>query len=131
MEKALADYPNDGTPYSLIEPDRTDHNIYIAFEDARVKVVGGMARADYPAPRYFVQDVPTQDPLRATQLKERRLSKSKVSATTTRLTVDQRANLLGKTLKPSLQDTRRQLRVNDPAFVEGLLPIDSSAVIVH
>ncbi|KPI41932.1 uncharacterized protein AB675_5682 [Cyphellophora attinorum] len=72
MEKALADYPNDGTPYHLIEPDRTDHDIYHAFEEARAKIMGGNTRLDYPAPRYFEIDVPTQDPLKASKVKERR-----------------------------------------------------------
>lgn len=36
MGKALDDYVN-GTPYQLIEPDRTDHNIQMAFNEAKAK----------------------------------------------------------------------------------------------
>lgn len=36
MGKALDDYVN-GTPYTLIEPDRTDHNIQMAFDGAKAK----------------------------------------------------------------------------------------------
>lgn len=36
MGKAIDDYVN-GTPYELVEPDRTDHNIRIAFDGARAK----------------------------------------------------------------------------------------------
>ena len=36
MGKALDDYIN-GNPYELIEPDRTDHNIQMAFDSARAK----------------------------------------------------------------------------------------------
>jgi hypothetical protein len=72
MEKALAECPNDGTPYELVEPDRTDHDIYHAVEDARANVMGGMPRQDYPAPRYFENGKPTQDPLKASKVKERR-----------------------------------------------------------
>jgi hypothetical protein len=36
MGKALDDYVT-GTPYELVEPDRTDHNIQISFDEAREK----------------------------------------------------------------------------------------------
>lgn len=38
MDKALDEYVN-GTPYQLIEPDRTDHNIQMAFDNARAIAV--------------------------------------------------------------------------------------------
>lgn len=55
---ALDEYVN-GTPYELKEPDRTDHNIYIRFESARYKALGG--RPDdlsYPTARYFEDGIP-------------------------------------------------------------------------
>jgi hypothetical protein len=38
MGKALEDYVN-GTPHKLVEPDRTEHNIQQAFDNARAEAV--------------------------------------------------------------------------------------------
>jgi hypothetical protein len=60
MAHALDNYKS-GTSYQLIEPDRTDHNIQMAFDDARCKALGGISMANYRGPRYFKENVPEPD----------------------------------------------------------------------
>ncbi|ETN36305.1 uncharacterized protein HMPREF1541_08582 [Cyphellophora europaea CBS 101466] len=60
MGKALDEYIN-GTPYELKEPDRTDHNIQMAFDEARSKNGSGFTMMNYHGPRYYEEGVPTHD----------------------------------------------------------------------